>query len=63
MFSADGLACYKSRGCHELDAKYGDVKLAIVDHETSLMISLQNEILAHAVSLIEAVNAAAQLDS
>jgi len=56
------MACYKSRGCIELDDRYGDIKLAIIDHETSIMIELQDEILSDAGVLLEAVNAAAHLD-
>uniref|UniRef100_A0A915KEF1 Uncharacterized protein n=1 Tax=Romanomermis culicivorax TaxID=13658 RepID=A0A915KEF1_ROMCU len=62
IFTSDGYAYYKSAGCHQLDEEYGDIKLSIVDRETTIMIRLQNVILESATTLLDAVNVCAQLD-
>lgn len=61
-FAAEGMAYYKSEATRRMDVEFGDVQFKIIDRETSIMLNLQQAILEQAGDLLDAVQAAAQVD-
>uniref|UniRef100_A0A914Z3G0 DNA mismatch repair protein MutS core domain-containing protein n=1 Tax=Panagrolaimus superbus TaxID=310955 RepID=A0A914Z3G0_9BILA len=62
IYTADGEANYKSPKMKVLDQEIGDIKMQIIDAETSTVLRLQSLVLKRSTSLCKSVDAAATLD-
>lgn len=62
MFYTNNVPHFKSKRCLELDMSMGDTATNICEHETSIMISLSNQIISQSSLLLEVSHLACQLD-
>jgi DNA mismatch repair ATPase MutS len=63
VFVSEEMAYYKTKRMRMLDENLGDVKMAIVDAETNVVLNLQKQLLECRHPVLEAVELAATLDS
>ncbi|CAH8652008.1 unnamed protein product [Schistosoma guineensis] len=62
LFTDNEMAYYRNKTTRILDQRYGDVMYAIVDAETTIMHHLQDRLLIHTQSILQASQFVAEID-